>query len=84
MAKRDKTNELPGMPEMDEAGKIADRLIAVSEQISEAYDERAELEDQLVELLRKRGERSIRINHTTLSLKHVKAHDKIAIKKDKE
>ena len=73
--------ELPGMPELDAAGKMALRLQDANNSIAEALEERDEIEKQLVEILASTSRERVHVGDRMFVLTHVKAKDKIKVVK---
>lgn len=82
MAKKS-TKELPGMPELDSAGKIAVRLQQVNQDIAEAYTSREDLEKQLIEIMKSTGRERIKVGDCLFVINEIAAKEKIVIRRDK-
>lgn len=82
MAKK-ATKELPGMPELDSAGKIAVRLQEVNKDIAEAYQSREDLEQQLIEIMKSTGRERIKVGDCLFVMHVIASKVKIVIRRDK-
>lgn len=82
--KNGKSKELPGMPELDTAGKLATRLMEVNEQIAEGFTSREEIEKELIEALIATGRQRIKVGDCLFIVKETEAKTCIRVLKDKK